>query len=96
LIEKKREIGFSYDSFLSEYAYSFTVYSSMGVSVLICKIVCDDETGNLIINVYDRNNTTYVPFYQGDDRNEVIIEVEKRIRRELNRIGAKKLRKNPI
>jgi hypothetical protein len=92
-IEKKKSIGFRYDYELDDYAYAFTCYSYQHAPVLICKLCLNDDTGDILINVYDTNGVTYAPFYQGEDRSDVLPIVETNIRKELHKIGTRRKHK---
>lgn len=45
------------------YSYRFPVYEYNGYIVLNCELLINIHSGDLAVNVYDRNNRLFAPFY---------------------------------
>lgn len=90
---QQKEKGFKYDFLLEEYVYKFPVYKHDGKPVLFCKLIINnEEDGEIVMNVYDCNNSVYALYYNEDKNNEVIPVIKVNIKKELNKLGAVKIR----
>jgi hypothetical protein len=100
-ISKLKELGFRYDNKISNqehpvYYYRFPVHKYKKYTVLECELLVDTSNGNIDLNLYDEKNNIYYPFYYNDygDYSPLLKLVNKNIKKQLNKIGIQKVRKN--
>lgn len=88
--EEKKELGFRYDSNLEVYVYEFPVYKSNKKVSLICKLYINNETGKVLINVYDINGNLYSSFYNRNyGKSKIVSIVDNNISKKINEIEKK-------
>lgn len=88
--QQMKEVGFHYDYLLQEFVYEFPVYRANGKPDIVCKIVIDEETKELLINVYHLKGSLYKPYYDREyGKSDVLNVIDKNIATELQKLGAK-------
>ena len=86
-LEEKKELGFRYDVSMEDYVYEFPVYKSNKKVSLICKLCVDDETGKILLNVYDINGNLYPSFYNREyGKSKIVSIIDKNIESKLKEL----------
>ena len=76
------------------YTYKFPVYKSGNTYTLECEIILFENSGQVVLNVYDcSSKNKYTPFYSDYyGKNEVVISIHKRIDKEMCKLGIRRKR----
>ncbi len=89
--DQMRKIGFRYDFDVDDYVYKFPVQINKGVPLLFCKLGIFENSDDIWFNVYNADESLYHSYYDRNyGRNDIVKEIDKRILKELKKIGAKK------
>lgn len=86
--EKRKELGFHYDFSLEDYVYEFPVYKSNGITSLKCKLCIDDETGKILVNIYDMKDKLYASYYNRRyGKSKIVLIIDKNIKKKLKELS---------
>lgn len=94
-----KKIGFRYDAKSSTndyqcYSYKFVVDWYKNTPVLICKLSVFLDNGECRIDLYNMDGSIYPAWYQSDNKfdyqKEYLLEIDKKIRDKIKKIGITK------
>jgi hypothetical protein len=90
-IDELKAIGFHYDSNYGDYVYDFPVFFDGNKKpAIICKIFTDEDNNRVCWNVYGTDGSIYPAYYNRQyGITKVVKVIDKNIRKELQKIGAK-------
>ena len=91
--KQQKEIGFKYDPKLDEYVYEFPVYLYKGKPNIVCKLGIKENNNEVWYNVCGIEGRTYSAYYvRGYGKNAVVTIIDRNIKRQLNKLGAKEIK----
>ena len=87
-----KKFGFRYDDVIENHVYEFPVYKFKRRTIITCKLWVDLDTNVVQYNVYDYNKNFYPAYYNRNYGSSHVIDIiDKNIRMELTRLGAKEV-----
>lgn len=91
--KQQKELGFRYDSKLNEYVYEFPVYLYKGRPNIVCKLGINEDNNEVWYQVCDTEGRTYSAYYNRKyGKSKVIPVIDRNIKKQLNKLGAKELK----